>query len=244
MKTILIFIILLPYTVIAQDTCNANNKNFSYSFHIGLYYKTFLNGDYIKPTTYKEEESYNDHQFDGFNKISTFGFCSGLMISKKIAPKWHFVSGFVYWYKKDLFERKIDEVLKNGKITSTRNIHNVTKYNYQNNNVEFPLLFQFSKRNFFINSGLYISLFTFQKAKYDYVVINSKINNNIIDWHSDKKIINRLFMPINWNPTVQTGYKIKLDNLLIFIYLGFYYTINNQNDFYSQFGINIPIRKN
>lgn len=236
MKTIYIFLIIkfLSLQVFAQNTMQ---KSF-FSIQAGACYKTFLGSKYIEPTQYNYGDEFTEHQYERFKKTPTFGFNAGILFTYRFNNQCGITSGLLYFLRKDIFENNQDTVIKYGNGSSMRDIHNVLKYNYSYNNLELPLLFQYSVKKITLYIGCYFALITYKKATYTYVVNRYPSNPQ---WITSDKTISGFEKLFKLFPTFQVSYEIAIENIKLNPYLAFCYDIKNKKDFYTQIGINMPL---
>lgn len=236
----ILFCILLSLNLYGQDSSPAAKNKIEISIRAGVYYKTFFDTKYIEPKPYNYEDKFTDHQYERFNKTPTVGFSAGMLFTYRFNPHWGISSGLVYFLRKDIFEKNQDTVIKYGNGSSLRDIHNVLEYNYSFNNLEVPLLFQYSAKKISLSTGCYFALLTYKKTTYTYVINQNPSNPQ---WGTADKAISGFEIPLKLFPTFQMSYEIAFKNVNLNPYLAFYYAINNQNDFYTQLGISLSLDK-
>ena len=224
--------------LIGQDTVVISTNRSYISIQAGISYKTFLGDKYIVPAKGEHDDEFEDHQYEGFNKIPTVGFNIGLLFTYPFNNRCGIVSGLSYSLRKDVFERSQDSAIKYGDGSDMRNIHNIYKYEYVFNNLEIPILFQFSQNKYNFYVGSYISLIAYKKANYKYIVDQYP---NSIRWATSEKTIFDLEIPLKIFPTLQMSHEIRLSDITLHPYFAIYYAILNQNDLYFQFGFNLPL---
>lgn len=236
-RSIYILFCLLPMIIFGQDTLHSVKKKTQFTFQIGVSYKTFLSKKYIEPTPYNFGDEFKDHQYDRFTKVSTNGFSVGFLFTRNMNDRWSFETGLIYFLKKDIFENNRDTVIKYGNGFSMRDIHNVIKYDYSNNNMELPIVFRYTQKKLNFYCGAYIQLLTYKKVIYTYII------NQYSNWSVSEKTVEGFEMPLIIFPTLQVSYDSRIKNIALNPFAGFYYGITNQRSFYIQLGINFPLEK-
>jgi hypothetical protein len=84
-------------------------------------------------------------------------------------------------------------------------------------------------------------LITYTKATYTYVINQLP---QTPQWTTSNKTISGWEIPLKFFPTIQASYEVQLKKIKFSPYIAFYYAVKNQNDIYTQLGINFPIVKN
>lgn len=251
-----------------SDTMRTTNK-FEFYAQAGAYYKTFFDKRYIKPTphNYNNHKPFETHQYDGFNKISTAGFNLGFLCSFNFNAHVGMITGLVYFLRREEFERNQDSTAKNYSI-GYRSINNVSKFNYSYHDIELPVMFKYSLKKIHFSFGTYIPLITYKIAQYTYLVADVNNNPSVSTWYTSTKTVSGFDMPIKarpngdeWQlfkrgraysrydvllkiyPTIQASYDFKIKNFQFSPYLALSYALKNQNDFYIQAGVFVPLSK-
>jgi hypothetical protein len=237
----ILFGVLFPLLNFGQVTNPVDVKKMQFVIRAGAHYKTFLGNKYIEPTPYGYADEYSKHQYERFTKIPTWGFSTGLLVTYRLNEHWGLTSGLQYFLKKDVFENNQDTVIKYGNGSYIRDIHNTLKYDYTYHNIEVPLLFQYSAKKITFYAGCYFALITYKKATYTYVINQLP---QTPQWTSSSKTISGWEIPLKFFPTIQASYEVQLKKIKFSPYIAFYYAVKNQNDIYTQLGINFPIVKN
>jgi hypothetical protein len=237
-KLIIYALIALPMISFTQDTLNMKRKKSFFSIQVGVSYKTFLSNKYIDATPYNLGDDFASHQYERFNKIPTMGFNLGWLFTYQFNAHIGVTSGLVYSLKKDKFEANQDTIIKYASRTDMNNIHNVYHYNYSFNNIELPVIFQYSLNKFIFYGGFNIVLITYKKGKYSYVFTEDTYVNI---WDTSSKTISGFETSFKFYPTVQAAYKTKINNLRLEPYIAIYYALKSQNNLYIQIGLNFPI---
>jgi hypothetical protein len=233
-------LLLMPLISFGQDTTLVVANRYQFSIQAGGFYKTFLGSKYIEPSTYNYGDDFTKYQYERYNKIQTFGFSTGLLITFKLSKHWGLTTGLIYSRKKDVFEINQDTVIKYGSPINNRVIQNAIKYDYAYNNIEIPVMLEYPMKNLTFYAGCYFSLLTYKKTEYTYVVFQYSNNPQ---WIIANKTIEGFELPFKLFPTIQASYDLKIKNRNINPYFALYYALANQNDLYLQFGINIPLIK-
>lgn len=242
-KYIFLFYFLLQsvFSFCQDTTFHKEEKKFLLEISGSGYYKFIFDNQYIKPTAYNYGDDFSKHQYERFNKFPTFGFSAGLLFTHRFGKQCGITTGLMYFLRRDVFENNEDTVIKYGNGSSMRDIHNVLKYDYSFNNIELPLMFQFSAMKFNFHTGFYFALISYKKAEYTYVVNQY---SNTPQWITSEKTITGWEMPFKLFPTIQISYEVEIKKIKFSPFLAFYYAVKNQNDIYTQLGINFPIIKN
>ncbi len=239
MNKVLNIILFSSFTIIlnGQNVVNDHNK-YEFLIQTGVFYKTFFSNKYIEPLTSNKGNNFKAHQYERFNKTDTWGYNAGLNYSFTSTKYWGISVGMHYFLRKDIFKNSIDTVIKYGNGSNIRDIHNIIEYNYSYNNIELSLLLKYTIEKFTVSTGCNLSLLSYQKAQYTYVVYQY---NNAKQWDTDNKTIFGLVRPLKIFPTIQTSYKINFDEFKLYPYIALYYALNNYNSIFIQSGINIAI---
>ncbi len=242
MKTVysFLFLVLIPLMNFGQDSIPNISKKIQFSIQIGAHYKTFIDSKYIEPKPYNSGDGFIEHQYERFNKVPTFGYNAGLLLSFQLSKHWGITSGILYFLRNDIFENNLDTVIKYGRNSTTRDIRNAFKYDYSHNNIELPIMLKYSVKKVTFHTGCNVSLISYKKATYSYVV-NQFPNNP--EWITSNKTIAEFEMPFKIFPTFQASYDMKIKNVKLNPYVACYYELKNQNDFYIQIGIIFPLNK-
>lgn len=238
----LLAILLFYLPLNGRDTTHYIPYRNHFQFQTGIYYKNFLGDRYIEPQLSSSPYivPFEDRQYDRFTKMPTFGFSAGILFTHIFKKKLGISTGVSIFLRKDVFENNADSVIKYGNPSSTRDIHNVLTYNYNYYNLEFPLMFQYSGKKVTFFAGCYMSLITYKKVNYTYVLYQHPNDPN---WVTSNKIVSGFAMPFKIFPTLQVSYVKQIKKIKFSPYLALYYAYKNQNDFYIQIGISIPILK-
>ncbi len=235
----LIFMIMTAYAF-AQDTMQVNTKKKYFSIQAGVYYKTFFNKIYIEPTPYNYGDEFSKHQYERFTVVPTFGYSIGLLFTYKFDKHLEFTSGLLYFLRKDVFEKNQDTAIKYGNGSAIRDINNVLKYDYSYNNFEIPILLQYCTKKITLYHGCNLSLISYKNAAYEYLINQYP---NLPKWTTSNKTIAGWELPLKIFPTFQTSYEFQIKKIKFNPYAAIYYAVKDQNDFYIQLGINVPLLK-
>lgn len=244
MKTVtqILICFLWPLVLFGQEKTIPRTKKVVWNIQTGIHYKTFLSNKYIQPTPKAYFEDFNTHQYERYTQGSTFGFRLGLRIDYELNERWAVSTGLVYVNRKDVFESDKDTIIKYGKPSSMKNIYNVLKYKYIYYDFQIPLLIGYSKGKIVVQAGANISIFTYRKAKYTYLVNIHQYPEEPLWGNVDKTVFN-LDISLKVFPSVQTSYQIKIKTLILNPYLAFYYEINHRDDFFIDAGVVIPLTR-
>ena len=232
-KLLIVYLFLLSFVSYSQDTIKKNTDypKFQFSVQAGGFYKNFFDNGYIYPTTYKSGDKFEDHQYERFTKIPTFGFKTGLLINVKFAKRWFFSSGLIYCFRKDIFENNIDTVSKYYS-SSIRDIHGTVKYDYTYNNFELPLMVLFKWKSLNFYAGVYFPVLCFKNATYTYVINQYPQNPPYI---TSEKTLKSIELPLKIYPSFQISYVFKIKKNSVEPYLGI--DFGEKKSFYIQGGI-------
>ena len=238
----ILYCLLLPLKSLGQDSSHVAANRLQFLIQLGATYKIFLDNKHIETTPYNYGDEFATHQYERFNKVPTFGFSAGLLFTYNFNKRVGIASGLLYFLRKVIFETNQDTVIKYGNGSIMRDIHNVLKFEYSDNNIEIPIMVKYSAKKFTFYAGSYFSLITYKKATYIYVVNQYPSSPQ---WTTSNKTVYEFEMPLKIFPTFQASYEVQIKNLKINPYLAFYYAIKkNKNDFYLQTGVNLPLVKN
>lgn len=238
MKTFfqIIFVFLIGSNGYGQETSfvRGNAKNIQFNTKIGLTYQGFIGGSYIKREK-DNREPYNPEkdQYDGFTKKATLGFQVGIIADFRIHKNLHLSTGFLFAQRKSIFEGDRDSVLTYGTPTS---IHDIVKYEYQYNNIEFPILFTLKLKKLGLHAGVNLILVSFYKSIYSYIPNPHTLNDKTEKTLGSIELSNTIY------PTLQMSYNLKVKKIAVNPFLGI--DIGKNKSLYFQGGIMIPITYN
>ena len=234
-------LLLAHYLSFGQDTVGSVAHKNQFYVQTGICYKSFLGSRYIEPKPINPSyyvKPFEKHQYDRFTKIPTIGFNAGMLFTHIFNKHWGITTGMIYFFKKDVFENNKDTVIKYGKSSSMRDIHNTLKYEYTYHNIEIPVMAQYSLKKFTFYTGCYFSLLSYKKSTYTYVINQFPLNPQ---WITSDKTISGLEMPLKIFPTIQASHQMQINNLKFNPYLAFYYALKKHRDCYIQFGVSFLI---
>lgn len=233
MKTswILFCFLFLNYIVIGQDTILTNHKEkFSFSVKAGGYCKFFLGNTYIAPTPENYGDDFQEHQYDRFTKVPTYGLQTGFQFSYNIHKRWFFVFGLSFCNRRNVFENNQDTVIKYGIGSNTNDIYNVYKYDYSYNNIELQIMLLYKFKKISIYTGVYIPALTFYKATYSYIILTQ-----LPEPHgTSQKTIKGVEIPLMIFPSIFASYKVTIRTFSFDPYLGV--DFGSKKSIYLQFG--------
>lgn len=242
------FALLLPLMGFGQDTIPPVAKKTQFFIQIGASYKTFADKKFVEPTTnyYKNyRDEFYDHQYERFDKIPTFGFNAGFRFAYKFDNHWGITSGIQYVLRKDQYEIDRDSVSTNAESVrvNCRDIHNVIKYDYTFHNLEIPVMLQYSFNKFTLNGGASISLLTYKKATYTYLIIQNPAYDDYWGTPDKDKTVNSLESTLLIYPTLQMSYEMQINKLRVNPYFALSYEASKQHSLYLQLGLVFPLGK-
>ena len=245
------FLLLLPLMNFGQDSIHPIAKKTLFSIQIGASYKTFTDRKFIEPANYNSYyfgDEFYDHQYERFDKIPTFGYNAGLLFSYKFSSHWSITSGIQYLLRKDKYEINPDSILSHQFSYSSirvncRDIHNVIKYDYANHNIELPVMIQYSYRKFAFNAGASISLLTYKKANYTYLIIQNPAYNDYWSTPDKDKTVSSFESTLLVYPTLQLSYEMQIKKVRANPYFALNYETSKQHSLYLQLGIIFPLNK-
>jgi hypothetical protein len=225
---ILLPFLLIPWCANSQQTDQTDSgRKCEFSITAAFTYKTYFRNRYLDhPISYSNTGQ--AHQFDGFTKIPTFGFRTGVLMNKRLYRHVSFVTGLIFTYRKEIYQGNPDTVLKYGSPTS---LHLILKYNYSFNDVDLPIMVTYRYKKLIFSAGINIPLISFITARYTYIptpgddLEGKKIN--------DFKIFRTLF------PTIQVSYTCMVKKFSIDPYLGFEF--GTKSSIYLQAGFILPL---
>jgi hypothetical protein len=250
-KSILIsFALLIPMMGFGQDSITPVAKKAHFSIQIGASYKTFTDKKFVEPIIdfynhYNVVEFY-DHQYEKYNKIPTFGLNAGFLFAYSFDNHWGIASGIQYAFRNDQYEINRDSVYHfnaESMRVNCRDIHNVLKFDYYFHNLEIPLMIQYSFNKFTFNGGASISLLTYKKATYTYLVLQNPGCNVYWDAPGEKKTVNSLESTLLIYPTVQISYEMKFGKLRTNPYFALSCEASKQHSLYLRLGMIFPLGK-
>jgi hypothetical protein len=218
-----------------QDTIDLRENKFQIQVYMSAGYKGFFGKRYIEPTPPAPDDVFQTHQFDRFTKMPAFGFGAGILFSFKLSDHWGIASGISYHFRKDLYQNSQDSVVKYGQPSTVRNIHNVVTYDYSYNNLELPVIAQYQSGKFTFYAGISISLLSYRKANYTYVM---NLYPQDPPWDLSTKIITGFDFPFRLYPTFRISYDLKIKNFLFKPFIGIEIFEINMKDFYFHIATN------
>ena len=230
---------MIPLISLGQDTIKQTSNKCQFSIQAGGFYKNFFGQKYVEPTTYNVGDQFEEHQFERFTKVPTYGFSIGFLFQYIFNKHWRITSGLLYCLRTDIYENNRDTIIKYEYNASLRNIHNVLKYDYTNNNLELPILINYKYRKTNFCAGVKLSLLSYKIARYTYLIDQFPQNP---EWTVSDKTIKGFEMPLMIFPTLQISYDTRINNIGTNPFIKFEYLINKQKSYYIQFGINLPIK--
>lgn len=237
---------MLPFiTISKEDKIKADNKS-QLILQAGIHYKNFIDDKYIEPTQYNYGDEIDEHQYERFTKIPTFGYSIGLLFTCKLDKRVNLVTGLQYFLRRSVFENNRDTIIKYHTGTNLKNISNVFEYDYSYNNIEIPILFTWSYNKLSLYAGFNLSLISYKKGFYNYIVNQYPYQNSTTTpyWTNESKTLYGFETHIKIFPTVQASYQFQFGNFEVNPFIGFYYALEQHNDFYIQLGVNLPLSIN
>lgn len=256
MKTTYIIIFLFFYSFLSysQDTIIKKDagKKFQIAIKASGSYKFFVGDRYIKPTpnNFNANTYYDDfliHQFDGFTKIPTYGFQSGLLLGYQLHKNFQLSLGLLYVLRKEVFKSDRDTVIKyhsifNYSSSSYYNlINNVIKYDYTSRNIELPIMITYNWKKINFYAGAHVSIFTINKAVYTYLLYAYKYPYNFCDCTTQKTFTSYDILPLKIFPSFQMSYDLRIKNISLNPFLGI--DIGTKKSYFLQGGLILPLRK-
>lgn len=246
MKTICIIIFLscINFISFCQDTIGKGiGKRNQIAIMAGGYYKYFWGKRYIEPTLQNTNTNFTVRQYERFTKTPTYGFLCGVLFTYRLHKNWYFISGLLYFNRKDVYKSNFDSVVTYNAVAnnySFNNIHNVVKYEYSYNNIELPFKVQYKKGKFNLCGGINLPILSFDNATYTYLVSSSQYPYFYDDEPTSQKTIKHIEIPLMIFPTLQVIYNVRIKNILICPFLGI--DIGTKKSFYTQVGIILPLK--
>lgn len=215
----------------SQDTLSKTHKKFEVSITLGAGLKGFYSGTHIESTEEIYADSFEEHKYDNFTKAPTFGMEAGILLSYHAGKRWSLQTGVTYRLRKTIYNKSQVEVIADpGYPASLHNIHNVYKYNYSYNNLEFPFMLGYSIRKFSIFAGAQFSLIGLCHANYHYMM-NTSVNQDE-SWYTSEKKINQYQTTLCLYPTVRMSYTLEFSGFECRPYLGVEFFEINMKEFY------------
>jgi hypothetical protein len=228
---IIVCLLCLHHPSFCQDTIRVKEKKFQVSFTARACFKGFFGSGYVEPTSYSYYsygESFLDHQYDRFTKRPAFGFGAGVLFSLRLSKHWRIATGLTYAFRKTIYERNKDTVIRYSGPATQHNIQNVIKYNYTYNNIELPFQVQFKIRKTTFYGGISLSVLSYRNATYTYLMKK----NPDLSWYTSQKTLQEFETTFRIYPSFQISYDCKIKNVLIKPFIGIEFFEINMKEFY------------
>jgi len=188
-STIIFYLIFLSIALFSQDTIKQSKHQFY--FKAGGIYKSFIIDN--------KNELYFNNLIDNPKKINTGGFSIGVLYNNNKNRHCQFSTGLIYYLRNDNYKNPL--TAKGGYIL---------KYNYINNDIELPIMFQYKFWKVSLSAGFNITLLNYRIATYTYV-----------NDYYPKITLKELEMPFTIYPTFYVSYDLKIKNISFKPFIGF-----------------------